>query len=519
MVERVWSKYQLAVFEDAAKGSGSAAIEAVAGGAKSTTAIESLNHLPSKCGNVLVTSFSVQSVDDLKKKDPPWFVDIRTMNSLGNKAVTEAFGRQQIDTNRVYKILDTTLGESPSDSALRGSFNGFRVRVKALVDFAKNNLVGGTSKLMELADHYDIDPLPPEWMRDKLSDKYGCPWEEALGAAANKTLEACKQIDGKIDFNDQLWLPVVLNLPLEKYGIIVDDEAQDTSAVQVELLHRSLAKGGRVFMYGDDYQSIYHFRGAGAGMGPFIKKVNAKRLPLSISYRCPKAVVKEAQAVVPHIQSHPNAAEGFVGSIKADMLSSKLVPGDTVLSRKNAPLIALFMKCLRDGVPVGMQGKEIGKSFLRFIDDSGARFSDELIKFTDDWATAEIKRRQAKNVNANVDRVIDHRECIEALCADTSSLSVVKDRVNQLLLAPTEGRVLLSSVHRSKGLEFDKVYLIESSFPVKPSYWLNYASQKKGDVDKWCKKMAAQIIETETEERNILYVAITRSKRELIYVQ
>lgn len=78
---------------------------------------------------------------------------------------------------------------------------------------------------------------------------------------------------------------------------------------------------------------------------------------------------------------------------------------------------------------------------------------------------------------------------------------------------------MLSSVHRSKGLEFPRVYLLEDSFPLKPSYWLNYASQKKGDVDKWCKKMAAQIMETETEERNILYVATTRAQRELIYVR
>jgi hypothetical protein len=518
-MSRVWNKEQLDVFEDFATGSGNVAVNAVPGGGKSTTAIESLNHLPQKCGDVLVTSFGTQSVDDLKSKNEHWFVDIRTLNSLGNRAVTEAFGKQVISRERVYYVLDEVLGERPDDPAKRSSFSGFRVRIKALVDFAKCELVSGRDNLMALAEDKEIDTLPPDWMRDRLSQIYGCPWEDSMGEITHRVLEACKNVDGRIDYNDQLWLPIVHNLSVQQFDRIIVDEAQDLSAVQIDLIARSAAKGSRVFAYGQNFQAIYAWRGAGLGMEPLIKKLNMREMSLPVSYRCPKSVVREACAVYPGMRAHPGAIDGYVGSIDHDMLTQKLVAGDVVLSRKNAPLIALFMRCLRDGIPVGMQGREIGNSFIRFIDDSGARTPDELIKYTDEWATTEIARRRKKNPNVNVDKVTDHQECIEALCADTTRLDVVRNRVSQILLAPAQDKVLLSSVHRAKGLQWPRVYVLESSFPVKPSYWTNYASQTKGDAEKWCKKMAAKVMENETEERNILYVAVTRSQRELIYVR
>lgn len=519
-----WNRDQLGVFEDFRTGEGSTAVDAVPGGGKSTTAIGSLAHLPEKgAGNVLVTSFGTQSIDDLKAKaakaDVPWSVDIRTMNSLGNRAITQEYGSQKVSKDRVWGVLDETLGQAPEDRAQRGSFNGFRTRIKALVDFAKNNLVSGVGPLMDLADAYDIETAPPEWMRDKLSDMYEVPWESSIAAAANVALEECKKITGSIDFNDQLWLPVVLNLEVEKFNRIVVDEGQDTSLVQVELLHRSMRKGARMFLYGDDFQAIYGWRGAGQGMAPLVKKTNAKRMPLSVSYRCPRLIVKEAKALNPSMESAPGAIEGYVGSITKDMLVNKLVAGDTVLSRKNAPLVSLFLRCLHDGVPVGMRGNDIGHALLSFIDKSQRDTAEGLLKFTAEWSQEEIKRRLARNPNANVDRIHDHVECIDALCAETSSIKVVRQRVNDMLLTPPASKVLLSSVHRAKGLEFPRVFILEDTFPVKPSFWLTHASQKKGNVNEWCAKRAADVMEKEIEERNILYVAITRAQQELIYVR
>src|ERR1700723_1686618 len=119
MSSRIWSPFQQAIFEDFKSGVGHTVIDACPGSGKSSTIVEGLNNLPKNVSNVMMTSFSTQSVEDLKKKDPPWFVDVRTMNSLGNRAITNTFGRQNINKERVYGVLDKVLGERPNGAELR----------------------------------------------------------------------------------------------------------------------------------------------------------------------------------------------------------------------------------------------------------------------------------------------------------------------------------------------------------------------------------------------------------------
>jgi hypothetical protein len=487
----------------------------------STSAVEMLKHAPKGLkGNTLLTSFSKDSVEELKARELPWDVEARTMNSLGLRAVMKARNSMpKLNTERVYRILDEVLGKPPEDQAKRAGFGSFRARVKALTDFAKNSLVYDVTKLIELAEHHEIETTPPDWMRDALADKYRCPWEDSLAVVTQRTLDACKKDDGIIDFNDQLWLPVVLGYPVEQFSRIVVDELQDTSPCQVELLRRALSTNGRLFGFGETGQAVYAFRGAGIGLDPIIKAFNMRSMPLSISYRCPIAVVKEAQQINPDMQWAPDAIEGSVSTLVADLLPSKLVIGDTVLSRTNAPLIRLFMKCLFNGIPVGMAGKDVGARLFKFVEGSESRDANQLIEYTDQWAKEEIERRKKRNPNAKTDAIDDHVECIRALAEDTNQLSVVTDRIKRMLLVPPESRVTLSTTHRAKGKQWPRVFILESTYPVRAAYWRQYASKKKGDPEKWAQEVALKIQNESIEERNIMYVAITRAKRELIYVR
>lgn len=517
MSSRVWSSFQQAIFEDFKSGVGHTVIDAVPGSGKSTTAVEGLNHLPAKTTNVMMTSFSTQSVEDLKKKEPPWFVDVRTMNSLGNRAITNAFGRQNINKERVYGILDKVLGERPNGAELRAQFNGFRSRIKALVDMSKSYLASSSSELLEVADVFEMDLSAPDWIGVELAQRFGVPKEDVLIESAKRTLEACKEVTGNIDFNDQIWLPFVHQLPIEQYSMVIIDEGQDTSPAQLDMLIRACTKGGRMIMAGEDAQAIYAWRGAGLGMAPFVKRTNAKVLPLSISYRCCKTVVREAAKVVPGIQAHPEAPEGTVSSLPSDLLPTTVRAGDTVLSRKNAPLIRLFMELLSNNVAVGMQGRAIGESMQRFVRKSEATTASELIAYTHEWAKLEIERRKAKNPNAKIDHIEDHVRCVETLCEGTDSVREVLQNIDQLLTAPSGDKVLLSTVHRAKGLEWDRVFILHDTFPVNASYWMQYASRKK-TARTWADEKAKQVRETEREELNILYVAVSRARKELIYV-
>jgi DNA helicase II / ATP-dependent DNA helicase PcrA len=510
----IWSSYQEDIFDDFKSGQGNTAVDAVAGSGKSTTLIQALSHLPKNCTDVMMTSFSVQSTNDLKAKNPPWFVDVRTMNSLGNRAITQRFGPQKVFRERVYSLMDKVLGERPEDPVKRSQLVSFRMRVKALVDMAKSYLADDNNGLLEVADIHDMDLIVQDWIAVELSNRFDCAQEDVIIESAKRILTLCKQIDGSIDFNDQIWLPYVYQLPLEQFKMVIVDEGQDTNFAQMDLLIRSCK--GRLIMAGENAQAIYAWRGAGLGLDPFIKRTKAKVLPLSISYRCPKAVVAEAAKLVPGIEASPTAIEGYVTDIPMDMLRSHMNVGDTILSRKNAPLIELFMSFLGYGIPVTMQGRELGEKLIRFIQKSKAKTANELIEYTKNWAKEEVEKRTKKNSNARVDHIEDHLKCIEILCNNGSNVDSIVSNVRKLMSAPEGNYVLLSTVHRAKGLEWDRVFLLHDTFPANWSYWMQYA--RRGNAREWADSKAKQVRAEQIEERNLMYVAITRSKRELIYV-
>ena len=97
------------------------------------------------------------------------------------------------------------------------------------------------------------------------------------------------------------------------------------------------------------------------------------------------------------------------------------------------------------------------------------------------------------------------------------SLSTRFGRTSERLLRAPEGdKVLLSTVHRSKGLEWDRVFLLHDTFPVNASYWMRYAKRK--NAKEWAEARAKEVREKEQEEVNVLYVATSRAKKSLFYV-
>jgi DNA helicase-2/ATP-dependent DNA helicase PcrA len=511
---------QTAIFDDVRDGEGHTCVEALAGAAKSTSLIESLNYVPKKAANsILVTSFSVACVADLKKKGPPWTVDLRTMNSLGFKALRDnGYTDLKVDKDRVWNVLDDLMPmpERMSRENRRG-FNAVRESAKQLVDLAKGHLADDSEAMYDLCDEFSIEYDVPEWLAPALQDRFGVePGGELLGVVFN-VLEACKDIsNGIVDFNDQLWLPIVYDLPFESYERIFLDEAQDTSMVQIEMLCRCLTKTSRVCMFGDRNQALYHFRGAGMGMEPFINRLAAKRLPLSISYRCPKNVVTLAHRIVPELEAAPGAPDGIVEDIDYARMLSSLKMGDTVLSRRNSSLLRLFMTLLRLRIPVGLSRNDIGKSLTAFITKLDAKNAGDVHSKTKEWAEKETKRRTDKDPDAKVDFINDRVECIEILCDNANSLQDVFDKLEKLLVTPTGGRVLLSTVHAAKGLEWDRVFMLDFTFPINTSFWMQYAHG--GSPEEWAAGMAEKVFADDQAERAVWYVSVTRSKRELYLV-
>lgn len=243
-------------------------VSACAGGAKTTTLV-----LTSKAvgpgRSQLFLAFN-KSVAETLRTRLPYFCRAETFNAF-------AFG-----------VLRNFLGKSPKVDARAADAvfksicpnTGLRLELKdsvlPLVSLAKSaGLQSGDEGLASLAEDNDVD-FAGLIYADAILDRMSKPPFDV------------------IDFDDQLWLPYILGINFPVIHNVFLDEAQDTNPVQQELLAR--IPGCRLLAVGDPHQAIYAFRGADCNAMESLRlRFSMTELPLSVSYRCSKSVVREAQ--------------------------------------------------------------------------------------------------------------------------------------------------------------------------------------------------------------------------------
>jgi len=115
---------------------------------------------------------------------------------------------------------------------------------------------------------------------------------------------------GYLDFDDLLLKTVELlqsqpeiRKKLQNYfEYILVDEYQDTNNVQERIIEL-LVRNGNVTVVGDDYQSIYRFRGAVIqNFLDFEKKYNAKKIVLGCNFRSVKTIVEASSELIKKTQ-------------------------------------------------------------------------------------------------------------------------------------------------------------------------------------------------------------------------
>lgn len=458
-----WSPAQEAVFTAVGSPGGHLVIEALAGTGKTTTIVEALAHTP-ELDSALLCAFNKSIASELQTRVPEG-VQVSTLHSLGLRAITRAMGRRELDAGYVGAWLRGQLFDRKE-----------RTSVSKLVSAAKGTLSWLPSELDALADRFEID-LQPHRRRELLG-------------VASRCLEFCRaQESGPIDYDDMIWLPAVHDLGVGPFDWVFVDETQDLNPAQLDLVKRAIDDGGRIVAVGDRRQSIYGFRGADREAIPrMIRELAATVLPLTITYRCPLSVVAEAQRLVPELEAAPGAPEGIVRSTSYEELRAEAQPGDFVVSRLNAPLISLAFKWLASGRRASIRGRDIGAGLLGWIHDTRATSVRELLGELATWQANEVARLEA--LDRDVTAVTDRAECLRALCEGAGRVDQVASRIERLFSdAPGEGAIQLTSTHRAKGLEADRVWMLADTYGRRDNQ----------------------------EEKNLEYVAITRSKRELIY--
>ena len=496
----VASPQQQAAIDFARRGAGSAVLEAVAGAGKTTTLVEICRVIN---GRIVFLAFNKKISEDIGlklKESGVTNVRSATFHAVGFAAWRKVAPGVKVEADK----LDDLMEQLNIDKGLRGF-------VKKTVSIGKQSLAGvlwkmdSTSDWLDLVDHYDLDE---SLLGD---DELTVPEERlhrALGSVYQVLVASNDLSDRIIDFDDMIYMPLLRQCAFDQYDFVLVDEAQDTNAARRMMARAMLASGGRLIAVGDRHQAIYGFTGADADALDLIKQeFGTIDLPLTITYRCPKAVVKLAHRWVKHIEAAPTAPEGLVETIgEAKFL--KIVPEatDCILCRNTKPLVELAFGYIKRGIGCHVEGRDIGQGLISLIRKwRKPRTCGQLWEQLAEHLSNETEKLLAQNKMHKIGTLKDKIDTLQVLI-DYVGLDAgiweLEDQINKLF-TDTTGRekptVTLSTVHKAKGREWDRVYLYGRERYM-PS---GYAKQD------WQKE----------QERNLIYVAVTRAKRELIEVR
>lgn len=314
---------------------------------------------------------------------------------------------------------------------------------------------------------------------------------------------------GKVHAKQSEWLPITVTYELytgNVYSLSVSDE------------QLYCADG----LITHNCQAIYGFTGADNDALDIIQRdFNATRMPLTVSYRCPQAVVRHAQELVSHIEAAPWAKEGAVheliytvrdeeGHTGEELFWSEWVPilkrEDAILCRNTKPLISLAFELIRKDHGCHVEGRDIGMGLVKIVKRTGCDTVREIRASLDEHLSAEYERLLNKNKEAKAESLKDQIETIFVIL-DQLSFSDPLYKVEQKILGlfgDTEpgkpaSSTTLSTVHKAKGREWNRVFLWDRN-KFMPSKWAKQPWQLQ-------------------QETNLTYVAITRAKETLVEVE
>jgi DNA helicase-2/ATP-dependent DNA helicase PcrA len=512
------SIYQERLWDWIVNGRGHRVVKAVAGSGKSTSIAAGARLI---AGTGLFCSFNVPIALGLAKKLTGTSMKSSTVNAHGNRCVCHALGRRvPIVTDKYKKMVNAA-----QDAIVGGSLRGREITPAQRAAIDKDGFPAhATKKLVDLArlDLLDLDlPTFPTLLLD-LAARHGLDdYDECLDELVIAVVHRCMEMGRgeqdsdiqEIDYIDQLWLPCVNGWQPQQYSWVIVDEAQDLSAVQLELLSKSRRKGGRMLFVGDPKQAINGFAGADAeSFEKIVARTGDDPLPLSVCYRCPTAVLDLARKYCPEIEARPGAPTGVVRTLPCAEYVADAKEGDLVLCRRNAPLLSMCFELIGDGVPAQVVGKDIGAKLTTIIRKAarGREFADfglGLEAWRDHQVeAASIRIKDAERLAERVALIDDQEACVRVVWANSKATSATEmcAAVDQLF-ADGRGSVTLSSIHKAKGLEAKRVAILRPELLAAPD-------AQPGDGDRPQQPWQLE------QEKHLSYVAITRAMEELIWL-
>lgn len=474
------SVYQKAVFDFIINGEGNAVVNAVAGSGKTTTIVNALE-LIDETKVIYFLAFGKAIAEEIRSRVPS-YVNVSTFHSLGARALAKS-RNSRLDTHRVNSVVSQLRDQWQNASEL--PINGdYLSRVYRLVDLYRSNLCEGSAELNLIAQKHGI---------------------EVVNGEVEKSMEVMSFLNRMTDthdFTDMLYIPATDdNITFPKADWVFVDEAQDLNKAQQALLMKLMKPGSRFVAVGDPHQAIFGFAGADADSFDILRNMpNTIELPLSMNYRCSKAVLDLMRQYVPaiHIEACDDAPEG---TANPEETWKAIGDGDMVLCRNTAPLIKMCLEFIKSKRKAYVKGGDMGKQLANIVTRSNARTITDFELFMKRELSTVFERLRKSHPYMDSGEIkqepayllMEERIQVFETIIDSASCGTPSQLINWIndLFADSKTGICFSSAHRSKGLENERVFVIE--FGLMPS---PYAKKD------W------QLL----QEYNLIYVALTRAK-------
>ena len=471
------SKYQSAIFDWVQNGTGNLYIEAVAGSGKSTTLVQAMKLLPVD-KKVVFCAFNKHIADALRTRVPE-HIKVATLHSLGLATLIEHLpAKPTIEDGKIWDIMHEVFINLPDNI-----YNDLR----KIVSLCKATLIDYTNEqqLVDMLEYYNF-----EFDNNEI---------ELICNCIPKIMQLSLERVEVIDFDDMIWLPIILHMQPAQYDWILVDESQDLNAAQIQFLLTLAHENTRVMAVGDKAQSIEGFRAAdGQAIEKLAMHFNMQKLPLSICYRCPTSHISLAQNIVPQIEARHDAPEGIVETVTLSTFYRNVQDGDLVLCRVNRFLVDIAYTLLRRGSKVIIRGRDIGSGLISLIDRMRAKSIQQLEDKLQHYYSKESVKLIAANKLIRVAALKDKIDTIVALCDGIYSITELKANIRKIFDDDTKTGIILSTVHRAKGDEANRIWIIQPHLMPHPM------AKNPNEI---------------AQENNLIYFSRTRSKSELYFVE